>query len=247
MYQLPEFLKFPKLFHAISDVSDGNMSFQWGKEEEVSKNRMVFLKKMGIRIEDCIGTSLDHKIEVTRVTSAHRGAGMCQREGAVVGDAFFIDTPSAFLFLLTGDCLPVIFYDPVHAVAGLAHVSRHNTPQFFMKEILKKMKEWHGSNPRDVIIGIGPGVRKESYVFTRAVCEILTPVWKEFAVARQEGSCALDIVGWNVAQLMCAGVQEGNISIAPYDTINDVRFFSHYRSNNTGESEGRFTTVIGLQ
>jgi copper oxidase (laccase) domain-containing protein len=242
MYQLPELTKYLKLLHAFSEASEGNMSFRWGSAEGVVGHRREFLGKLGIALDSCVGTLTNHGVEVCRVGKEQRGGGMAGLDGAASADAFLTDVPGLPLFLLTADCLPIIFYDPARAVAGIAHASRHNTPKYIVREVVMKMREWYETLSHDIVVGIGPGARKESYQFSPEVCAALAPVWGAFA----EG-CALDVAGWSVAQLIESGVRRESIFISPCDTITDPRFFSHARSARAGEAEGRFATVVGVR
>ena len=52
---------FPGITYGVSDTSDGNMSFTWGPTEEVIRNREVFLRGKGLKLEDCAVMSLQHE------------------------------------------------------------------------------------------------------------------------------------------------------------------------------------------
>src|SRR3989338_1665619 len=136
MYLISGLDAFPELIHASSERKEGNMSFRWEPREKVFPNRIAFLSQLAVPLEHCVGTSLEHKTEVTRVHAEDGGKGMSNTEGALAGDAFLTNARNTFLFLLTGDCLPVLFYDPVREAVGIAHASRHNTPQFLVKKVL---------------------------------------------------------------------------------------------------------------
>jgi copper oxidase (laccase) domain-containing protein len=247
MYQLPELTKFPNLLHAFSEVSDGNMSFRWGSREDVEENRTMFFRRIGIAPASCVGVGVHHGVSVGRVGAEERGQGMEYGDTREMPEAFLTDAPETFLFLLTGDCLPIIFYDPERHVVGLAHVSRHNTPLRIAEAVLIKLEEWYETRPCDVVVGIGPGVREPSYRFPPALCEELKPVWGVFARDEDVSGCLLDVPGWNVGQLLDMGVRREHIVVAPRDTFTDHRFFSHARRARKGETEGRFATVVGLK
>lgn len=222
------------------------MSFRWGTQEEVIKNRTAFLQNSHISLESCVSVGVHHGVSVERVDATHRGQGMAYGNTREMPEALVTNTPGVFLFLFTGDCLPIFCFDVRKNVAGLAHVSRHNVPKLLAQRMVEKMQEWCGSSPSDILAGIGPGVRKESYHFPKERCAGFVPEWKRFIEATTDG-CAFDLPGWNAAQLAAAGVRKENIIIAPQDTVRDARFFSHVRSGRTGEKEGRFATVVGLR
>lgn len=262
MYRIIELAQFPKLLHACSERSEGNMSFRWGETQEVVANRKKFLEHVGVRLKQCAGMVLNHGIHVERVHSNDGGKGMESAETGIAGDALCTNDAGVFLFLLTGDCLPIIFYDPVHSAVGLAHASRHNTPKFLMREVIMHMEQWFGTSPKEMYVGIGPGVRKESYRFPNSMREEFVRTWKGFLLPHVQSlqdatSCddtkwkvgdgfSLDVEGWNIAQLKTLGVPKKNIFLSSIDTIVDLRFFSHCRSRRAGEPEGRIGTVVGI-
>lgn len=252
MYQLPGLEKFPELVCACSDKSDGNMSFNWGERETVLKNRNAFLGKLGVKLEDSVAMFLKHGTEIAFADESSRG------EEAMEVDCLMTRSKKVFLFVLTGDCLPIIFYDPVQKLIGLAHISRINTPLIFVKKIVGRFKK-EGSRPENIVVGIGPGVRKESYLFDRDELRERTAKhdsWKDFLVSlpaspklqRGEpyGKTGIDLVGYTIHQLVSAGIPRKNIEVAEIDTITNENFFSHYRSWHTGESEGRMATAVGF-
>lgn len=247
MRRLSELERHPAFLHAFSEKSEGNMSFRWGEKREVLLHRKAFLSKLGVKPENCIGTAIEHGIEVRRLASENRGRGMAGSEDAITGDAFLTDAANTFLLLLTGDCLPIVFCDPVHSAAGVAHASRYNTPRFLMREVIMSMERWYGSSPRDIFVGIGPGVRRGSYRFPRSYREELFPVWEGFLEDASPEEFTLDVAGWNAAQLKSLGVPKENIFLSEEDTVRDDSFFSHHRSILTGEPEGRMLTVAGIR
>mgnify|MGYP001574386810 CR=1 FL=1 len=104
----------------------------------------------------------------------------------------------------------------------------------------------YGSKPSDIIVYVGPGIHKESYKFENPIQKNL-PGWEPFLEDLPDGQTAIDIVGYNTAQLTDSGVLQGNIEACPIDTALDVNMFSHYRAVRTGEQEGRFGTVAMMK
>lgn len=236
MYQLRE-LKNSSLKHGFSDISEGNMSFRWGSEGEVTRNRRNFLRKMGIELENCVGFSIDHGTRIVKVGNSLRGSGMLDAHAEIKADGVATDSREVFLFLLTGDCLPIIVFDPLNKAVLLIHASRVNLQKSLLKQAVANLEKWYGSNPKNLIVGIGPGVRKESYELDNK----LGREWGSYFSNHK-----LDLEGYAADQLESFGLIRKNIFLAPHDTIKNKNFFSHYRSNKNGEKEGRMGTVVGL-
>lgn len=253
MYQLPRLKKFPNLIHGFSERQDGNMSFRWGEKEEVLRNRKKFLRNLGVLPEDSVAMFLQHGTEIALVDESS-----CGKE-AVTVDCLITKSKNVFLFVLTADCLPIIFYDPAQKLVGLAHISRINTPLMFVRKVIEHFGK-EGSRPENIVVGIGPGVKKESYAFDYD--ELMKRIakydgWKDFLVSlpaspklqrgESDERTGIDLVGYNTHQLVSVGVLLENIEISEKDTISDKNFFSHYRSRKTGEPEDRMATVVGMR
>lgn len=246
MHQLPRLKDRENLIHGFSSRSDGNMSFRWGSEEEVLRNREAFLKKINLTIGDCISLRLDHGEDIVLVERSSCGEGM-KSYGGIKTDALITKERGVFLFLLTADCLPIIFYDPVVKVLSLAHLGWKNADKRFTEKIVKVLVNQHGADPKNLLVGIGPGIHKESYIFTKPVNKEFTTDWGGFLIDLPENKLAIDIVGYNRKQLLESGVPPENIEISDIDTAQSQDFFSYYREVRTGEPQGRFATIVGME
>lgn len=255
MYQLDNLKKIPGLVHAFSEIKEGNMSFNWGRSEGVLANRKKFFNAIGISEKNCITASLEHGTDIVVIGKLPSGGETPE------ADCLITKSKNVFLSILSADCLPVILYDGVNSVLALAHLSRINTPQDFLRKIIDKMKSEFKTEPENIIVGIGPGIHKESYIFTAEELHERVPdeeIFKGFILDLPDGprsaegysgagKKAVDLVGYNVKELISAGVPEKNVEISGIDTAADRNFFSHHRSILTGEPEGRMMTVVGME
>lgn len=224
------------------------MSFRWGEQEEVLKNRKNFLDVAGIAASDCIAMEVSHGTEVIVVDGAFRGRGLDGTDSVLKADALITATPNLFLFLLTGDCLPVIFFDQKKKFVALAHLSRLNAQELFVQKVVKALEKI-GSQREDIFAAFGPGILKDSYIFSEDEIKTRIPDqknWGDFLIRLHDGRIAIDFLGWNILQLRDVGILEENIETSGIDTGRNENFFSHYRSCKTGEPEGRMATVAGL-
>lgn len=245
MHQLSKLTQHRELVHGISSVSDGNMSFLWGEEKETLYNRINFLKKLNIDSKRCVFMSVLDSDKIS-IMDENIPLGI-EKNLRISADALVTAEKNTFLVLLTGDCLPVIFFDPTHHVLALAHLSWKSTGVNLSKKVVSFLKEKYNTKLSDLIVGIGPGVRKESYIMDKISPEQeKSSDWKNFINKTSNGWVSIDLVGYNISQLVGAGVRNENIEISPVDTAKDINFFSHYRSKRTGEKEGRFVTVVGV-
>lgn len=249
MYQQSRLSEFFDLVHGFSERADGNMSFRWGERDEVRKNRRAFLGVLGVPLERCVGMEIRHGTDIAILDSSYAGRGMRSPDDTVKADACITHEKNLFPFLLTADCLPVIIYDPKRRVFGLVHISRMNSTRGMAKMTVEAMQRGYGCDPRNLIAVVGPSIRKESCVF--AAEEFAKRIrngseWKDFLLEVRPEEFEIDIAGYNVEQLLDAGVQQQNLEVSDVDTAANELFFSHRRTRRTGEAEGRMATVVGL-
>lgn len=258
MYQIPELLKFPKLFHAFSTVPDGNMANsilgRLQNFEQVVKNREKFLSGLGIPVDSCICVWVQHKDQVKAADRKLAGKSMRDFNFAAKVDGLITNEKNLYLFLLIADCLPIIAYDPKKQVVGIVHAGWTGVDLNIVGKVVKTLRKEFRSEPRDLIVGIGPCARKESYIKENP-SQRSDPKWQPFiekfegdSIATLQNLYKVDFVGLCKKQMLDAGISEKNIFDCEIDTVKDKRFFSHYRDKNLPiEEQGRFACVVGVK
>jgi copper oxidase (laccase) domain-containing protein len=246
MYRIPELERVPGLFHAFSTAEEGNMSFRYGKREEVVENRKRFLAGVGVEPASCISFSSLNEVDFLAVDKSYKGQGMTGPEGAPKAGGLFTQETGVHLFLFIADCIPLILLDPMKKALGLVHVGRKEAGDRLPEKAIEYMRENFGTEPRNVIAAIGPAISRESYV-KRDLAELSDPQWRPFLFEEEEGLWAIDLKGYTAAQLFEAGVGRTHSIDSGIDTATDGRFFSHVRSSRLGLPEARFACVAGLQ
>jgi YfiH family protein len=250
MYQISELKKFPELVHAFSTKKEGNMSFLWGPKNDVLKNREKFLSQLQIPLDAYIVLELQDKDLLLIAEEKFSKKKMESHKNAVAADGLITKEKNLYLFLLTADCLPIIFFDSKKKVIGVAHAGWRSTEAKIAFKTVKKMQKEFGCRAADICVAIGPAIHKNSYIFKNPMQKKLGDLvgWKPFLKDLPGGRTTIDIVGYNKKQLEEAGIPSQNIFISPIDTARDSNFFSHYRaSRKPSENEGRFACVVGLK
>ncbi len=232
------------LIHEFSSLEDGNMSFLWGEENKVLENRERFFEKNGIDSAQCVVMSVWDENIIEEVT--HDTPKGVKKDDSIKADALITREKGIAFFLLTADCLPIVLFDPEKKVVALVHAGWKSTDAKLCVRVIEILEKKYGSNPADIVVKIGPGIHKESYVFKKNMREYSNE-WSPFLEYVPGGGVMVDIVGYNRKQLLDTGIRESNIKISEIDTGQDKRFFSHHRAKKTGEKEGRFATVVMMK
>lgn len=242
MYKYAGLEKFPEIKYAISDVSDGNMSYFWGEANEVLQNRKAFLKNNGFYINAIVNVHPSDTRTVVEVDKQDSGKGMRSAVDAIEADGTMTNSREIALFLVVADCSPVIIYDPKTSTLGLIHINWKNAP--IATAAVEKAVSQFGAAVCDLNIFIGPSIQKESFKFANPI-QCQEDNWKEYLENLDNGETNIDMVGYIRNKFLESGILEKNIYVTDIDTYKEKNLFSHYRAVRTGETEGRFAIVVG--
>lgn len=234
--------RFPELAHGVFTRHGGNGSGPFSglnvgrrvgdDEETVLRNRDAVFQCFGngpleylhqihgtdIVIFDGSGTSYDPPL---------------QADGAVTA------APNRNLVIQVADCQPVMLYDPEHRAIANLHAGWRGSIGNIIAAGIENMKNRFGTDPRQLVAGIGPSLGPCCAEFINYKDEIPDTFWKY-----KDGQDRFNF--WQISQdqLTVAGVPPENIEQAGICTkCNPHLLFSYRRSNTTG----RFAAVIGLK
>lgn len=148
----------------VGGVSEGeaaSLNFGFARKdtrENVIENFKIICRTIGTDFESLVLTDQVHKANVREVTAADRGKGILRDSDIKEIDAFVTDSPDVTLVTFHADCIPVFFLDPKKRAIGLAHSGWKGTYENISLNVVEKMKSLYGTNPSDLICGIGPSI-----------------------------------------------------------------------------------------
>jgi YfiH family protein len=228
-----------------------NLGAQVGDDQQaVRQNRGRVAAALGVdrlTIPAQQHTSRVAVVDRTNAGRGHDGVAGSQRAFPAT-DALITDLPGTALAVVVADCAPVVLFDPVHRVIGVAHCGRMGTVRGMLPNTIEAMAAAFGSAPEDLLVGIGPAIRAESYEVGDAEAAEMTAAFGPDDAAAllkptRPGHCTLDVVGGLRIQLRRAGVNDANVHDMGIDTRTAAdEFFSHRAERPTG----RFAAVALL-
>lgn len=181
------------------------------------------------------------------------------------GDALITKERGVALALSFADCTPIVLYDPVEQVIGVAHGGWRGTARGIAAATVARMHEQFGSLPGNIYAGIGPAIGTCCYEVSDMVQDLFfgRTHFDEFPTAEQlhelvresavfttvqlpdRESLRLDLWETNRRQLLMAGVLSEHIEVAGICTsCHKDRFFSHRGDHG---KTGRFPVVVALR
>jgi hypothetical protein len=204
----------------------------------VEENHHRAYHALGVTDHDVVTAWLVHGRTVRVVGRRQAGQVISQTDGLITQEH------GLMLFQRFADCMPVLFYDPVHAAVGIAHAGWRGTLAGVAPATVRAMQSAFGSRPRDLWVGIGPGIGPCCYEVGSDVTQAVGAAFEtpEALLPKVNGAVHFDLPGGNVRQLRSLGVE--HIEVAPICTACRVdEFFSHRAE---GGKTGRFGVAIGL-
>ena len=215
------FLKDFPAIHGFSTIKAGNMSYRWGSREIVNQNLNNLYQMLTLDVTKEVHIMPEFGPTVMIVTEANQGETLrC--------DGLLTTVDNIPLGLCPADCLPIVLTTDDLQFVGLAHGGKENLIEYkIVERTIKKIQESLNIPSREILVGIGPGIGRCHYEY--------------------------DLYLLAVDQLRRTKIPEDNIWIAGICTYcskfpgeDSYIFFSHRRSQTTGEKEGRFAAIVAL-
>lgn len=232
----------PHTLFATSTTLDGNMSFRFGNENEVLRNRKTFLEKHSIPWGDHVCMKCDHTEKIIFVDDTKFPLDIHRMVDAEV---LVTQKKHTALMLLTADCLPTSFFDPVTQTIALAHFSRQTIADLLPQKTVQFLQQMLGVNPANLQVNVGPHIHKDSYSFPAPlphVSEIIAPF-----IETSGGTAFIDLPSAHNHQLEEAGVLKSNIALCEIDTATSPNHFSYYIHKKKGDQDGRLASILMMR
>lgn len=121
-------------------------------------------------------------------------------------DALTTDLPGVILAVRSADCLPILAWDPVRRVVGLAHAGWRGLAAHLPSRLVTLMRQRYQSAPRDLWVAVGPSIRACCY----EVGEEFLPHFGAF-LRQADGRRMCDLIGCAWQQVAEAGVPAGQV------------------------------------
>jgi YfiH family protein len=226
----------PRPFHSL------NMAMSVGdSRENVVANRTRAFQALGRAPASVADLWQVHSAEVV-VAETPRPEGRPSPKA----DALITNRPELTLFLRFADCVPILLFDPKHHAVGLVHAGWRGTLQRIAAVTVKAMRARYGTQPHEVLAGIGPSIGPRRYEVGPEVVAATRAAFNgrsDELLPSFNGRTHLDLWAANALQLQQAGVEQIEVSdICTASSTHD--FFSHRGEHG---QTGRFGALIALR
>jgi polyphenol oxidase len=182
-----------------------------------------------------------HSADVIVATEPNPEQRWLAQADSIVTDR--LDTPLTMRF---ADCTPLLFFDPVQGVIGMAHAGWRGTVQGVGSKTVQTMVETYGCKPANIQAGIGPAISAERYQVGQEVVDAVQAYFGTtdglIQINPDTGSPHFDLWSANRLDLQRAGVEQIEVAEICTSKHND-EFFSHRAEKGR---TGRFGAVLSL-
>lgn len=208
--------------------------------KRVRANRNLSLQAVG-----CDPSTVFDVWQVHAADVAYATAPRPDSESVRQADIILTDKPNVTLYMRFADCVPIMVHDPRRGVVGVAHAGWKGTVQDVAGSMVNAMREQYGSNPSDLVAGIGPSIGPDHYEIGR---DVIAQVMQKFGeeaeqvLPSQDGKIHFDL--WKTNKLLLERAGIGIIEVAGICTAcNTQDWFSHRAEKGR---TGRFGALISL-
>jgi polyphenol oxidase len=239
----------PRLMHFITTrpggISDGsyatlNLAYHVGDTPNcVAANRDRLSATLNVSLDNMVFAQQVHGSKVVIVDETMRGRGAKSFEGGLGStDAMITNLPNLCLEVLVADCVPTLIYDFHNHAIGIAHAGWRGVASRIVQKTIQSMKETFGSQPENLLVGIGPSIGPNCYEVGQnvraAFLEANLPVDKVFN-SDKDGRMRLDLWMSVRLQLEEIGVRSEAIATSGICThCKNADFFSYRRERPAG-------------
>lgn len=291
--QFRHFQRFPELVHGVFTRQGGHSTGQYeamntsttlkaasdgtgDSIDHVIRNRQLVLETLGIADYPALSVWQIHGADVAvfnhqddwRIDWSQDSYYFASWHPDTIrkADAIITNETGVGLALSFADCTPLLFYDPVKHVIGIAHGGWRGTARGIALATVDAMCMRFGCQSRDIHVGIAPAIGPCCYEVSQTVRDHFTgeqifpemPTREQYRAPVQQSaqfstvrladgreSLRLDVQASNREQLMLAGILPEHCETLEICTsCHKDTFFSH--RGHAGKT-GRFPVVIALR
>ena len=216
--------------------------------ENVRENFRRFCAAVGTDPDCVIKNHQVHSALVRSVTMDDRTLDLAA-PGAVDADGLVTDQPGVCLTVFSGDCIPILFYDPVNRCIAAVHAGWRGTAAGIAANAVQTMKDDFGCRAENILVAIGPGIAPCCFETHSDVPDGLLAGLGQDAhpyihPLTNTEKYRVDLKGANARWAELAGVSPDHISICPSCTGCDRTLFWSHRIQ--GNSRGSMAAMIQL-
>ena len=226
--------KFTNLRAGFTTKEVGNLAFHVQDDiANVKKNHLNLAKELSFNKNSLIHMKQIHStdVHIVKNTDNFTNPHSC--------DALVTDKKNTPLMVMVADCSPILFYDEVNHVIGVAHAGRQGAFKNIVRETIEVMCTNFLSSAENISVSIGASIGVCCYEVGEEIYQEAKYLDLEYSIQKKGNSYYLNIGKILKKQLLDEGIQEKNIEISEECTccLKD-KYYSYRAKANTGRFAG---------
>ena len=210
------------------------------KKENIVNNLSFVSNRIGCKKDSLITLNQKHTNQVIHFQNEKNV------ENKLSGDAIVTKIKNLGISILTADCAPILFYDPVNKIIGCAHAGWRGALDGIIENTVSKFNQLNSINEKLIVV-VGPCIGKENYIVENDFVEKFLDrdsANKKFFSKKNEKKYIFDLRNYINNKILNLNIK--NVENIEKDTFSEKDFFYSYRrSRLNGEKDyGRCISVI---
>jgi len=160
-------------------------------------------------------------------------------------DALITDRTDIPLMVMTADCTPVLLFDPVKNVIGVAHAGRAGAIKGIVPKTIEKMQQNFACKLEDILVVLGPSIQSCCYEVGEEIARAVTEDGFGYAVVEREARFYLEVNAIIKRQLEEMGIKKEQLEDLGICNACEHETFFSYRADR--QKTGRIAGVLMLK
>ena len=202
----------------------------------VRENYRRICAALGMDDRRCVLSYQKHETNIRLVTEADCGKGLWTEREYTSVDAMICQQPGIPLVIFSADCGIILLYDTARRAIGVVHAGWRGVADGLAALTVARMNQQFGTEPRDVVAAIGPGIGKCCFETDDDVPAALRAALGSEAepyMTRQGAKWHVDLKGLNALWLRRCGVSAERIDVSDHCTAcRPDLYWSHRKMGN---------------
>ncbi|MBI3638627.1 peptidoglycan editing factor PgeF [Candidatus Wolfebacteria bacterium] len=222
----------------FSEKSDGNLKLSKENNsllnKKIADNRIIFFRKNNINPSRLVNAECVHGASIEIITHDNLlGSGALDPATQIKNtDGLITNIKNSYLMITGADCFPIFFYDTKKQIIGIAHAGWKGVLSEIAPNMVSEFKNNFGSNPADIQVYIGPGIKSCHFEVKKDVVKLFKDKYKNQIISRND-RYFIDLPAIIALQLNKAGVKPENIIKHPDCAFCEGKYFSYRRDKLT--------------
>ncbi len=217
----------------MSEKKAGNLKLLAPNFEE---NRKKYFDKNNLNYEKLVSAKLEHGNNIQIIIDN-------QKKFVDYTDGLLTNNFEIILSVTVADCLPIFVFDPVQKVVGVLHCGWRGVAGGIIEKASQKMEKNFGSDLKNVLVGIGPGIQSCHFEVENDLLENFKG-YEKFS-REKNNKKYLDLKGIVRAKLISNGIEIENIEIDKRCTFCQSELWSYRRDGE--DSFGVQAMMAGIK